>query len=168
MSTMGTRGFGGGAWRAMVGTSLVAAAMLAGAMPAGGVAQQPARKQLLALGDTHTGFTHESISHALAVVDAMGRESGLWDTHIRTDSQWITKQPIPAPARNARTLDDFDAVFLFVSGEGNLTDQQKRDFVSFVHDDGKGVVAAQRGVLRLAGVRRDDWRLLRQPSVERR
>lgn len=145
MSTMGTRGFGGGAWRAMVGTSLVAAAMLAGAMPAGGAAQQPARKQLLALGDTHTGFTHESISHALAVVDAMGRESGLWDTHIRTDSQWITKQPIPAPARNARTLDDFDAVFLFVSGEGNLTDQQKRDFVSFVRDDGKGVVAAHSG-----------------------
>ena len=42
----------------------------------------------------------------------LGRESGLYDTFIRTDSQWITKQPVPAPARNARTLNDFDAVFL--------------------------------------------------------
>lgn len=115
---------------------------------AGGAAAQqpPARKRVLAIGDTQTGFTHDSISHALAVVDHMGRESGLWDTFIRTDSQWITKQPVPAPARNARTLDDFDAVFLFVSGEGTLTDQQKRDFVAFVRDDGKGAVAAHSGI----------------------
>lgn len=105
----------------------------------------PARKRVLALGDTHTGFTHDSISHALAVIDRLGRDTGLWDTFIRTDSQWITRQPVPAPARNARTLDDFDAVFLFISGEGDWTDQQKRDFVSFVRDEGKGVVAAHSG-----------------------
>lgn len=106
----------------------------------------PARKRVLAIGDTQTGFTHDSISHALAVVDLMGRESGVWDTFIRTDSQWITKVPVPAPARNARTLDDFDAIFLFVSGEGTLTTEQKQALVSFVEDDGKGAVAAHSGI----------------------
>jgi hypothetical protein len=106
----------------------------------------PPRKQVLALGDTHAGFTHESISNALAVMTRLGRESGLWDTHIRTDSQWITKQPVPAPARNSRTLDNFDAVFLFISGQEFWTDQQKRDFEAFVREDGKGVVAAHSGI----------------------
>jgi type 1 glutamine amidotransferase len=117
--------------------------------PSSGAAQgQPApqRKKLLALGDTHTGFTHDSIGHALAVIDRLGRESGLYDTYIRTDSQWMTKQPVPAPARNARNLDYFDAVFLFISGEGDWTAQQKQDFISFVKDDGKGVVAAHTGI----------------------
>ncbi|MEP6916039.1 MAG: ThuA domain-containing protein [Acidobacteriota bacterium] len=110
-------------------------------------APQPAaqRKKLLALGDTRTGFTHDSIGHALATIDRLGRDSGLYDTYIRTDSQWITKSAVPPPARNARNLNDFDAVFLFISGEGDWTDAQKRDFVSFVKDDGKGVVAAHTG-----------------------
>jgi hypothetical protein len=80
-------------------------------------------------------------------------DSGLYDTYIRTDSQWITKQPVPAPARNARNLDYFDAVFLFISGEGDWTDQQKKDFVSFVKTMGRVVVGAHTGnaaVLRVA------------------
>ncbi len=114
--------------------------------PAAGQATPPARKKLLALGDTHTGYTHDSISHAFAVIDRLGRESGLWDTYIRTDSQWITKHPLPATARNGHTLDDFDAVFLFISGDDFWTAQQKADFLSFVRDDGKGVVAAHSGI----------------------
>jgi len=105
----------------------------------------PARKKLLALGDTRTGYTHDSIGHALAVIDRLGRESGVYDTFIRTDSQWITKQPIPPPARHTYNLNDFDAVFLFISGEGDWTPQQKTDFISFVKDDGKGVVGAHTG-----------------------
>jgi uncharacterized protein len=105
----------------------------------------PERKKLLAIADTHTGFTHDSIGHALAVVERLGYESGLYDTYIRTDSQWITKQPVPAPARNSRTLEYFDAVFLFISGEGDWTPEQQRDFVAYVKDDGKGVVAAHTG-----------------------
>ena len=107
--------------------------------------QPPQRKRLLALADPHTGYTHASIGHALAVIDHLGRQSGLYDTFIRTDSQWVTKQPIPAPARNTKTLNDFDAVFLFISGEGNWSDQQKKDFVAFVKEDGKGVVGAHTG-----------------------
>ena len=125
---------------------LVAAAIVAALVPAGRAqAPAPARKKLLALGDTHTGYTHDSIGHALAVIDRLGHDSGLYDTYIRTDSQWITKQPVPAPARNARNLDYFDAVFLFISGDGDWTAQQKKDFVSFVKDDGKGVVGAHTG-----------------------
>ncbi len=111
----------------------------------GGQSPRPARKRVLAIGDTHTGFTHDSISHALATIDRLGRESGLFDTYIRTDSQWITKQQVPAPARNARNLDYFDAIFLFISGEGDWSAQQKADFVKWVKEDGKGVVAAHTG-----------------------
>jgi type 1 glutamine amidotransferase len=107
--------------------------------------QAPRKMRLLALGDTHTGYTHDSISHALAVIDHLGRKSGLFETSIRTDSQWITKEPIPLPARNTKNLNDFDAVFLFISGEGNWSPQQKKDFISFVKDDGHGVVAAHTG-----------------------
>jgi len=108
-------------------------------------AYHPERKKLLAYADTHTGFTHDSIGHALSVIERLGYESGLYDTYIRTDSQWITRQPVPAPARNSRNLTYFDAVFLFISGEGDWTPKQKRDFLAYVKEDGKGVVAAHTG-----------------------
>ena len=124
---------------------ILALVLAAGVAARGQAPNAPPRKKLLALGDTHTGYTHDSIGHALAVIDRLGRQSGVYDTYIRTDSQWITKQPVPAPARNAKNLNDFDAVFLFISGEGDWSDQQKKDFVSFVKDDGKGVVGAHTG-----------------------
>ena len=55
---------------------------------------RPTRKQVLAWGDVRYGFQHDSVSHALATIERLGRESGLYDTYIRTDSQLITKQPI--------------------------------------------------------------------------
>jgi uncharacterized protein len=105
---------------------------------------QPVRKRVLAWGDTATGFQHDSISHALATMERLGRESGAFDTYIRTDSQLITKQPIPAPARNTRNLDYFDAIFFFGTGD-NLNQQQKQDLLAFIHDDGKGFVGAHTG-----------------------
>jgi type 1 glutamine amidotransferase len=104
----------------------------------------PARKRILAWGDTITSFQHDSISHALATMERLGRESGAFDTYIRTDSQWITKQPVPAPARNARNLNYFDAILFFGTGD-NLDPRQKRDLLSFIHDDGKGFVGAHTG-----------------------
>jgi hypothetical protein len=108
-------------------------------------AQTP-RRRLLALADTHTGYTHDSIGHALAVIDDLGRQSGLYETFIRTDSQWITKQAIPLPARNTKTLNDFDAVFLFISGEGDWTAQQKNDF-TIIH--GASLKVASLSTLRI-------------------
>lgn len=52
-----------------------------------------ARKALLAWADTRNGQAqHASTSHALAVIERLGYESGLWDTFIRTDSHIIFNQ----------------------------------------------------------------------------
>jgi uncharacterized protein len=114
----------------------------------------PDKKKLLAIGDVHTGYHHDSVSHALSVIERMGHESGLYATVIHTDMQLITKGPIyglgrylpPAgggPARtNAKNLDFFDAIFFIGEGDGDLTDKQKSDFLSFIKDDGKGFVGA--------------------------
>lgn len=97
----------------------------------------PARKKLLAIGAVK-GFQHDSVSHGLATIERLGRESGVFDTYIRTDTQLVTKQKIAAG--NAKNLNYFDAVFFYTTGELEMDDQQKKDLLSFVHDDGKGFV----------------------------
>ena len=122
------------------------AAVLVGALLAVQASPEtPARpKRILAWADTLTAYQHDSISHALATVERLGRESGAFETFIRTDSQWISKQAIPAPARNTRNLNYFDAIFFMGTGD-NLDAQQKRDLMSFIKDDGKGFVGAHTG-----------------------
>jgi type 1 glutamine amidotransferase len=107
------------------------------------LAAQP-RKRVLAWGDTLTAYQHDSISHALATIERLGRESGAFDLYIRTDSQWITKQPVAAPARNARNLVYFDAIVFYGTGD-NLTAEQKKDLMSFIREDGKGFVGVHTG-----------------------
>ncbi len=115
----------------------------------------PGKKKLLAVGDIQTGYQHDSVSHALATIEKLGRDSGAYVTIIRTDPQLITKQKIAGVGTrytgrsvNARTLDFYDAVFLLPSGDGsNLTDQQKADLLSFVRDDGKGVVVGHAATI---------------------
>jgi uncharacterized protein len=104
------------------------------------LAAQP-RKRVLAWADTLTGYQHDSVSHALAVMERLGHESGAYEMYLRTDSQWITRQAIPEPARHTHNLNDFNAIFYFGTGD-NLNAQQKKDLLAFVHDDGKGFVAA--------------------------
>jgi type 1 glutamine amidotransferase len=106
--------------------------------------QRPKPKRVLAWGDTLTAFQHDSISHALATMERLGHDSGAYEMYIRTDSQLITKQAIPAPARNTRNLDYFDAIFYFGTGD-NLTAAQKKDLITFVKDEGKGFVGAHTG-----------------------
>src|SRR5579862_3385633 len=103
------------------------------------VAQNPQvkRKRLLAIGEVK-GFQHDSVSHALATIERLGRESGLYETYIRTDTQLVTKQKVQAG--NAKNLNHFDAVVFYTTGELDMDDQQKKDLLSFVHDDGKGFV----------------------------
>src|SRR5687768_17058731 len=72
---------GEGGWHSPLGLSLAVLLLAFIAVDA----QTPPRKRLLALGDTHTGYTHDSIGHALAVIDHLGRQSGVYDTYIRTD-----------------------------------------------------------------------------------
>src|SRR3981081_665436 len=54
-----------------------------------------ARKAVLAWADTRNGIAqHDSVSHALAVIERLGYESGLWDTYIRTDSNIVSYKPL--------------------------------------------------------------------------
>jgi hypothetical protein len=101
-------------------------------------------KRLLAIGDSQTGYQHQSISHALATIERIGRTTGTYVTTIRTDSQLITKAS--GKATNAKSLDDFDALFFFGAGNGTLSAQQKADLLSFVHDDGKGFIGAHSAI----------------------
>lgn len=94
-------------------------------------------KHVLVISQTK-GFEHDAISTAMAAIFDMGRESGLWDTMLRTDTELITKKTMD---RNAKNLDYFDAiVFVSTTGELDLDDGQKKDMLSFIKDDGKGFV----------------------------
>lgn len=106
------------------------------------LSSQPKRKKLLAIGEVK-GYEHDSVSHALATIERLGRESGLYDTYIRTDSELLTKQPLKA---NAKNLNYFDAVVFYTTGELDMNDQQKKDLLSFVHDDGKGFVGVHSAI----------------------
>jgi len=103
------------------------------------------RKAVLAWADTRNGIAqHESVSHALAVIERLGYESGLYDTYIRTDSNIISKQPLMTdgkPASGGPSLANVDAIFFLGHREIQLDRQQKADLLSFVHDEGKGFVA---------------------------
>lgn len=129
---------------ALLGVLLVAGTLASAQGPA--APPRPARKQVLAWADIRNGVQHDSVTRALVTIERLGRESGAFDTYIRTDSQLITKQPItmpgnPRPITN-KNLDYFDAIFFFGVREIDLTAAQKADLLSFVKDDGKGFVAA--------------------------
>jgi uncharacterized protein len=130
----------------------VCAAALAGSTPRADQAVAPtARKHVLAWADVRNGYQHDSISHAVATIERLGRQSGAYDTFIRTDSQLITKHPITFPSGtgiatgesfNVRNLEYFDAIFFFGVREIDLSPEQRSDLLSFVKGDGKGFVAA--------------------------
>ena len=75
------------------------------------------------------GYRHEAVSHAMATIERMGRESGLWDTTLRTDTEALTKKKLEY---NAKNLNDFDAVVFFTGGELEMDAQQKADLVEFL------------------------------------
>ena len=104
-----------------------------------------ARKVVLAWADTRNGIAqHESVSHALAVIEQLGYESGAYDTFIRTDSNIIAKQPMRTtgePASGGPSLAMVDAIFFLGHRDVPLDDKQKAELLAFVHDEGKGFVA---------------------------
>jgi type 1 glutamine amidotransferase len=122
---------------------------LSSAQQAGGRGgrQRPAgRKVVLAWADTRNGIAqHDSVSHALAVIERLGYESGFWDTYIRTDSNIVSYKPQMTsgqPASGGPSLSNVDAIFFMGHRDVPIDDQQKTDLLKFVHDDGKGFVAA--------------------------
>jgi len=109
------------------------------------LAAQPAnaKKKLLIIGE-EKGYRHEAVSHAMATIERLGRDSGLWDTWIRTDTEALTKKKLEF---NAKNLNDFDAVLFYTGGTLEMDDQQKADFLSFVHDDGKGFIGVHSATI---------------------
>jgi type 1 glutamine amidotransferase len=91
-------------------------------------------KGLLAIGASQA-FLHDFISTALATWHKLGKETGLWDTYIRTDTQLLTKKKLGG---NAKNIDYFDAVYFYPTGELEMDDEQKAALIGFVRDDGKG------------------------------
>jgi type 1 glutamine amidotransferase len=105
--------------------------------PQGSQSLGPYKKRILVIGASN-GFQHDSIPDAMATVWKLGKENGMWDTYIRTDYQLITRKPVPA---NGKNLGFFDAiVFANSTGEMTLDEEQKKDLLSFVKEDGKGFV----------------------------
>ena len=122
-----------------------------------GAAVRPAvqRKRILAWADTRNGQAqHESVGHALAVIERLGYESGLWDTFIRTDSNIISKTPKKSdgtPASGGPSLSNVDAIFYMGHREVPIDAGQKEELLQFVRE-GHGFVAAHVGLVSL-----DSW-----------
>ena len=96
----------------------------------------PQKKHILVIGE-EKGYRHESVSHAMATIERLGTETGLWDSTIRTDAEALTKKKLEY---NAKNLTNFDAVLFFTGGDLEMDAQQKSDFLSFIHEDGKGFI----------------------------
>jgi type 1 glutamine amidotransferase len=101
-----------------------------------GQSTTPQKKHILFIGE-EKGYRHEAVSHAMATVERLGIETGLWDTTLRTDTEALTKKKLEY---NAKNLTNFDAVIFFTGGDLEMDAQQKADFLSFIHDDGKGFI----------------------------
>jgi hypothetical protein len=107
------------------------------ALPPAPHAKQIHLKHVLVIAQTR-GFQHDSIPACMVAIYNMGKESGLWDTFLRTDTELLTKKDLKM---NARNLNYFDLlVFCSTTGELDLDAGQKQDILSFIHDDGKGFV----------------------------
>src|SRR5260370_17644072 len=87
-------------WMMFRSCVIIALLTLAAGAP---VFSQAPRKKLLAIGDVRTGYQHDSISHALATIERLGRESGAYITYIPTDSHLLTKQPLTVDQRKNAT-----------------------------------------------------------------
>jgi type 1 glutamine amidotransferase len=114
----------------------------------GGGAPRP-RKVLLAWADTRNGQAqHDFTSHALAVVERLGYESGLWDTYIRTDSNIIANTAFKTDgtaASGGPSLSNVDGIFFLGHREIEMTAKQKEELLAFVRS-GHGFVAAHTGL----------------------
>ncbi len=104
------------------------------------------QKTLLIWADTRNGIAqHDSVSHAMAVIERLGYESGAYFAYIRTDSNIISYHPKMTdgkPASGGPSLGKVDAIFFLGHREIDLDQEQRADLLRFVHDEGKGFVAA--------------------------
>jgi hypothetical protein len=102
------------------------------------------KKHLLVIGQTMGAFHHGSTSEGIASFWKMGKDSNVWDTEVKTDMEWVTKKN---PGSEAHSLPFFDAVVLVnTTGNWKIDDEQKAALLSFVHDDGKGLILVHAAI----------------------
>ena len=125
--------------------------------------RRPGRKNVLAWAPVANGFQHNSISHALCLLEHLGYVSGLYDTFIHTDSQPITLHGLIGSYGQGvmgRDLNNYDAIVCVGVREVFLTDRQRADLLDFIRNGGGfvGVHAASTMFLpwRAFGKRRDE------------
>ena len=107
---------------------LLAVLALLGSWQAGAAEADPyaGQKKVLVIGDVHTGaqLAHDAISHALATLEHLGRQSGAYVAFIRTDTQLLTKGEVfgtgdyakgGSKQSRGRNLDYFDAVVFYTN-----------------------------------------------------
>src|SRR5258708_6510383 len=111
--------------------------------PCGAQTPTPPKRHLLVLGE-EKGYRHEAVSHAIATIERLGWETGLWTTTIRTDTEVLTKKKLEY---NAKNLNDFDAALFYTGGELEMNPEQKAALLSFVHDDGKGFIGVHSATI---------------------
>ena len=115
----------------------IQAQTVGGPLPPAPRAKEVRMKHVLVIGQTKD-WEHDSVSATMAAIYDMGKESGLWDTTMRTDTKLLTKKEL---VRNAKNLNYFDLiVFASTSGELDMDASQKQDMMSFIKEDGKGFV----------------------------
>ena len=107
------------------------------------------KKHILMIGGSKD-WAHNSVSHAMYTMEKIGQESGLFDVRFHTDIELLTKKKLGS---NKKNLDHFDIIMFFCQGDLPLTDDQKADVMSFVREDGKGILAAHSGTDSF----RDSW-----------
>jgi uncharacterized protein len=138
--------------RSYTSTKLLIGALLCAVLPSVLPAQvgsenrrfMEGKKHILFLGGSKY-YAHDAVSKAAFTMAKLGEQTGQWDVMFRTDFRLVTKQTFKEYL-NAKNLNYFDAIFLFTQGEFPLTDEQKADLLSFVKEDGKGVLVAHSGM----------------------
>ncbi len=142
---MGTLGAGAALGLSLSASAQAKAPASAGGPPGGRAAfvqrymRRPGRKNVLAWAPAKNGFAHNSISHAMCVLEQLGYASALYDTYIHTDSQPVTLHGLVGSYGQdvmGRDLNDYDAIVCIGVREVYLTDQQRSDLLTFIRNGG--------------------------------
>src|SRR5690348_332221 len=140
---MGTLGAGAALGLSLSASAQAKAPASAGGPPGGRAAfvqrymRRPGRKNVLAWAPAKNGFAHNSISHAMSVLEQVGYASALYDTYIHTDSQPVTLHGLVGSYGQdvmGRDLNDYDAIVCIGVREVYLTDQQRSDLLTFIRN----------------------------------
>ena len=99
------------------------------------------KKHILFIGQS-IDYAHDAVSHAMYTLAKLGEQSGVFDVRFHTDTELLTKAELPG---NRKNLDYFDAIFFYGQGDLPMSEEQKAAVMSFVREDGKGVLAAHSG-----------------------